>query len=502
MTKTYSTPYVLLTYQQAWAADPAQVKIIEKSRRIGLSWGEAADDTLYAASESGDDVWYIGYNKDMAEEFINDCAFWAKQYNLAAGQVEEEVLQDEDKDILTFRIRFASGHRIVALASTPSNLRGKQGRVVIDEAAFHENLKELLKAALALLMWGGQVRIISTHDGDENPFNELIKDVRSGRKPYSLHRVTLDDALAQGLYQRICLTLHREWSPEAEAAWREELIKFYGDAADEELFCIPTQGSGTFLSRQMIEQCMSADLPVLRFEKNDEFKFFPKEVREAEALAWCEDHLEPLLTMLDPMRQSFFGEDFGRTGDLSVFNPLQEQQDATFKAPFVLELRNIPFEQQKQVLFYMVDRLPRFSHGALDARGNGQYLAEVAAQRYGEGRISEIMLTENWYRDNMPRYKAAFEDKAIQLPKDADIIEDHRAFKVIKGVAKLPETKNTGKDNKKRHGDAGVAGALAWYATQQEGEIEYAYHRVTAKNDDRSRQIITTAGFGAIQGVI
>ena len=44
-------------------------------------------------------------------------------------------------------------------------------------------------------MWGGQVIIISTHDGAENPFNELIQDVRAGNLPYSLHRITLDDAL-------------------------------------------------------------------------------------------------------------------------------------------------------------------------------------------------------------------------------------------------------------------------------------------------------------------
>ena len=40
------TPMALLPYQQRWAKDDAQVKVIEKSRRIGLSWGEAADAAL------------------------------------------------------------------------------------------------------------------------------------------------------------------------------------------------------------------------------------------------------------------------------------------------------------------------------------------------------------------------------------------------------------------------------------------------------------------------
>jgi hypothetical protein len=96
-------------------------------------------------------------------------------------------------------------------------------------------------------------------------------------------------------------------------------------------------------------------------------------------------------------------------------------------------------------------------------------------QKYGASRIAQVMLTEQWYRENMYQYRAAFEDKSIILAKDADTIEDHRAFKVIRGVAKLPEIRTKGKDNKKRHGDAGVAGAMAWFAVHQEwgGLIEF-----------------------------
>jgi phage FluMu gp28-like protein len=478
-----SAPHVFLGYQQRWAADPVPVKVIEKSRRIGLTWAEAGDDALYAAEELGDDVWYIGYNKEMAEEFISEVAAWAKRYKLAAGEVEEEIFTDEDKDILTYRVRFASGHKVVALSSRPSNLRGKQGRVVIDEAAFHDDLGELLKAAMALLMWGGEVRVISTHDGEDNPFNELVNDIRAGRlKGYSLHRVTLDDALADGLYQRICLVTGKNWSPEAEAAWRQELVDRYGDDADEELFCIPSQGSGTYLTRTLIERCMSRELPVLRLAKDDDFTFAPEHTRIGEIETWCEDTLAPLLAGLDPARLGYVGQDFGRSGDLSIIMPLIERQNATFYAPCVIELHNIPFKQQEQILFYLINTLPRFGHAALDARGNGQYLAEVTAQKYGAHRVSQVMLSESWYRDNMPRYKAAFEDQTIELPRDADIIADHRALKIVKGVARLPETRTTGADTRQRHGDAAIAGALAWYATDQEGGAEVEYESL-AKNE-------------------
>ena len=284
------TPMVLLPYQQRWIADPAYVKVCEKSRRIGLSWGEAADSALLAAQTSGMNVWYIGYNKDMALEFIHDCGNWAKFYGLAADEVEEteEVFADGDdkQAVLAFVIRFASGWRITALSSRPNNLRGKQGRVIIDEAAFHDDLPELLKAAMALLMWGGQVHIISTHDGVDNPFNELITDCRAGKKPYAVHRITFDDALADGLYKRICLRRGIEWTAEGEAAWVAEIRQSYGEDAAEELDCIPKNGGGKWLNRALIESRMSPYTPVLRYDQSDSFALLPEHQRAVEVADW------------------------------------------------------------------------------------------------------------------------------------------------------------------------------------------------------------------------
>lgn len=458
---------LLLPYQRRWVEDDAQVRVIEKSRRIGISWAEASDDALYAASEGGDDVWYIGYNKDMALEYINDCAMWAGAYNLAAAEMEEIVFVDGDKEIKAFKIDFASGHRITALSSRPTNLRGKQGRIVLDEAAFHDDLAALIKAAMAFLIWGGDVRIISTHNGDDNEFNSLIQEIRAKKLPYSLHRVDFDEALDQGLYKRICQVLGREWSQETEAVWRQEVIDFYGDDADEELFVIPSQGTGAYLTRALIETCLDPDIPVIRYEQTTAFAEVADHIRYAEVQDWCEEYLEPWFDDIDPKRISFFGEDFGRTGDLTVIIPLLEGQDVVYRAPFVVELRNMPFKQQEQILYFIVDRLPNFSGGALDARGNGQYLAERAMQRYGVHLIEQVMLSETWYREHMPKYKSAFEDRTILLPRDSDIIADNRAIKMIRGVAKVPEGRTKGKDKKKRHGDAAIAGALAIYAAYE-----------------------------------
>lgn len=458
----------LLPYQDRWNRDRSPVKFCEKSRRIGLSYGDAAESAMLAGlrkADGGMNTYYISYNKEMTETYIKDVGAWAKVLNLAASDFEEVVLEDE-KDVLAYRVRFASGHQVVALSSKPKNLRSKQGRIVIDEAAFCEDLEELLKAAIALTMWGGTVEVISTHNGETNPFNNYILDIRAGKLPYSLHRITLDDALGEGLYRRICQVRGLPWSPEAEAKWRQDLIDFYGDGANEELHCIPSQGSGTYLTRQLIESCMSPNIPVLRWSPPaDDFVDWPEDRRFREMRDWLDAELGPILAGLPKDARSYLGEDFGRTGDLSVDWPILELQNLILATPVVLELRKCPFHQQRQALFYVCDRLPCFSGAALDARGNGQYLAEVARQQYGPEIVQEVMLSESWYREHMPKLKAAFEDKTILVPKDALILDDLRAFKVVKGVAKIPD-KRTGAKGEQRHGDAGVAAALAVFAAK------------------------------------
>ena len=465
-------PAVLLPYQQRWLADKSQVKVVEKSRRIGLSWAEACDSVLCAAATNGMDVWYIGYVKDMAIEFILDCAQWAEHFSEVAEAIEvnEEVWLegDEKKSVFAFSIKFASGNRITALSSKPRNLRGKQGRVILDEAAFHEAQAEILKAAMALLIWGGDLRSISTHDGDENPFNQLIKDTRAGRFPYSVHRFTFSEALEEGLYRRICLRTGVEWTAEGQAAWEAKIRANYGDDAEEELDCVPKNGSGTFLSRELVEQRMRQGWPVLRDSRTPDFTWKTEHVRDMAIFDWCEEFLKPPLAELPRNEVSFVGGDFARISDLTAYAPLLQRQNITRYIPFFVELRGMPFRQQRQILWYIIDRLPRFAGAALDSRGLGMQMAEETAQKYGGPEIIlMVQATQPWYLEHLPPYKAAFEDKLIELPMDADVLADHRVPRVIKGIPQIPELRTNDAEKKKRHGDTFIAGALAWHASRR-----------------------------------
>ncbi len=469
-----SAPPALLPYQARWVEDPSPLKVIEKSRRTGITWAEASDDVLIAAVDGGQNVYYIGYNQDMAIEYVEACGEWARAFNRAASAIEVGFWTDgeEDRQIKTFTIRFPSGSRIVALSSRPANLRGKQGIVVIDEAAWHTELGELLKAAMALLIWGGKVRVISTHNGDNNPFNALVQEIRSGRRSGTVHRVTFEDAVTQGLCRRVYLRTGRDWSRAAQTEWVQSVLDFYGDDAAEELGVIPAHGSGSFLTRVLIESRMRGG-QMIRLSEPDAFTLRPSRERSAEIADWLEYAVRPAVDALDPGREHAWGEDFGRSGDLSVIAVYEITAQLMRRVPIIIELRRMPFEQQRQILFWLGDALPRFAGAGMDARGNGQQLAEEVADRYGHGRIDQVMLSDRWYAEHMPRFRAAFEDGTIELVRDSEVLEDLRMLRVEDGVPKLPKTRR-GRRGEQRHGDAAIALALGYAATLRErGPIEF-----------------------------
>ncbi|HAX2814309.1 TPA: hypothetical protein JWI25_000060 [Escherichia coli] len=475
---------VFLPYQQRWFLDDSNIVIGQKSRRTGITWAEAGRNVINAAKprkRGGRNTFYVGTRQEMALEYIAAVALFARAFNkLAQADVYEQAFWDSEKkeEILTYMVRFPrSGLKVQALSSRPSNLRGLQGDVVIDEAAFHEGLRELLKAAMAMRIWGCRVRIISTHNGVDNYFNELIQDVLAGRKNYSLHTITLDDAIADGLYRRICYVTDQEWSPKAEIAWRESL---YRDAttredADEEYGCIPKKSGGAYIPHALIEMAMIRDIPILTFEAPDDFISRAAWLRESEVLTWCEEHLKPLLEALNPRSRFSFGEDFARTGDLSCFVLLEITESLAKREVFRVELRNLPYAQQEQVMMYILTRVPALVGAAFDATGNGGYLAEAALLAFGPDIIDCVMLSPKWYGEWMPKLKAEFEDQNILVARHQTTLDDLRHVKVVNGIPQIDKGRTKDQNatavNARRHGDFAVALCMANRASYMEGFI-------------------------------
>ena len=493
-------PTVLLPYQartvELLESSAVRILFIEKSRRIGETWGIGSYATLRAGrarSARGMDVLYISYKQEIAREFIDCCGMWARAYAVAAAGMNEFLFEDtnpenpeDTRHIKAFRIRFASGFEIIALSSAPRTLRGHQGDVIIDEAAFVDNLKELMKAALAMRIWGGKVIVCSTHNGEDNEFNAYIKDIVGGRSKYSHLKIDFNQALLDGFYQRICLVTGEEWSPAAEAKWRQEIVDDYGDLADEELFCIPTQGSGVWLPSVLVEARMLLDedeAPIVRLSLPGDFLQRPQAERDR-LMSEPTDQVKRALDRLNEIEMHAFGYDPARKADPAVMHLLAIDKVLKRKSRLTVELRNVPFAEQKALGELILRNAPRLVGAAVDATGVGMNLAEDLGRLFGlrtddegGGLVWPISLTRNWYNEHLPPLKTAFEDGSILLARDAEHVADIRLVKVVRGVPTIPDER-VGAVGAKRHGDFAVALGLAHFASRMQWH-EYDYTPVS-----------------------
>ncbi len=497
---------IFMAHQTAWVADDSDLKLSEKGRRTGITWAEAQDDTLIAAASreaGGDNVFYIGDTKEKGLEFIGYCAHFAKfiedtPVDIWEGETQVEYVADGQpvvERLASYTIRFKSGFRISALASRPAVIRGLQGVVVIDEAAFHPNVKGVIDACNALLIWGGRIRIISTHNGVLNAFNELVKETREGRWNYSLHRVTFDDAVKNGLYERVCLV--RGWKPSAKGKqqWYDKIRGAYGtrvEAARQELDAIPLEGGGTMLPMAWIEACMTSDLKVVRWEpptaEDDKFVDWPEKARRAEMELWLRDNVEPLLDLIPENARTALGGDFAMRVDRSSYTVGYRAPNKVLMAAFTLEMRGCPYDQQRQALFFLYENLKRLGKVVLDARGNGMPLAQESRQKLGRNRVEELMANDAWYMEWTPKLREAFESQMILMGEDADHKSDLKQFQMSpNGVWKIPQSiRNVGSDGGKRHGDFGIS-LLNFFVAADADVIEYDY--TPARSPHRSMPV-------------
>ncbi len=492
---------ILMAHQIAWIEDKSPLKVAAKGRRTGITYAEALDDTLTAAtrrSDGGDNVYYIGDTKEKGLEFIRYVAHFARVVGKELAEVEEFFFEDRQTDgtskhIAAYRVRFASSFQIAALSSRPANIRGLQGIVAIDEAAFHPNVAEVLDAVNALLIWGGKIRIISSHNGEDNPFNQLIKDTRAGLYDYSIHHIPFSLAIKNGLYDRVRLMVgaaecaQRGWTPDRAGfeKWVSTITRSYGpriEARDQELEAIPAKSSGVYLPRALIQKAQDASVPVIAWACAE--TFFLDDRRLDVAAEWFDEHVRPILEQLDPTRRTVFGQDFGRDGDLSVILIAQEEDMSRWRSRLQIELRRCPFDVQKQILFAVLDLLPQWL-AKLDARGNGQSHAEAAQQKYGPDRVECVMFSASWYAQHFPKYRSALEDLTFILPGGENVVTDHRLVVLKAGSPGMSSDHNKGTDGENRHGDGAVAGVLAHAATETDVEvIEYRSAAEDADDDE------------------
>ncbi len=476
---------ILMLHQQQAAALTQSIVAIPKGRRTGITFATMLAKTLVAASRKsagGRDVFYIGDTKEKGLEAIGYCGKFARVIAQAQGQgasgIEEFLFEDQDatgrtRHITAYRIRFSSGFQVCALSSRPANIRGLQGDVVIDEAAFHPDVQGVLDAATALLIWGGRITVISSHNGKKNPFNQFCLDIEAGRygADAAVMKVTFDDAVANGLYERVCLMNGTTPTAEGKQTWYAKIRNGYGvrkSAMREELDAIPRDGSGVCLPGVWIERAQV--LPqerVLRLALDDDFVKMPPQERASWADAWIARHLAPVVELLDPRLRHVFSHDYARHRDFSVWGATAVASGLRRQTGLVIEMHKVPYAQQRQICWHAIERLPNRCGGAIDTTGSGETMGEETADRFGHTHVHQVKLNRAWYGTWMPKLIKGFEDGMIDIPADPNMGADLRAIEEVDGIPMVSKARS--RDLKEpdlfRHGDSAVMLALGWFAT-------------------------------------
>lgn len=429
---------LLLGYQKRWVLDNSRLKLMEKSRQIGISWASAYSMVRRKALAGARyDGWVSSRDEIQARLFLEDCKHFAQILHTAVSDLGVQIVEEEK----TYVLGFASGGKINSMSSSPDAQAGKRGDRLLDEFALHKDPRKLYAIAYPGITWGGQLEMVSTHRGSHNFFNELVTEVREKGNPknISLHRVTLEDALNDGFLYR----LQEKLSPDDPRQAFDEADYFNfvkSGCADEESFqqeymCVPADDASAFLTYDMIAACEYDRTPPNLSDTSD-------------------------LSDLSDKKELYLGVDVGRKKDFTCIwvNSLEGGRHLCRR---LITLQKMKFSAQEEILYRLL-ALPGMRRCCIDATGLGMQLAERAQETFGTYRVEAVQFTGPVKEALAYPVKAAFEDLNLRIPFDRNLQADLRAIK--KETTAAGNIRFSADRSKNGHADRFWALALALHA--------------------------------------
>lgn len=388
-----------MPYQARYINDKSRFKIVEKSRRIGMTYAESFDNTADAALGKVKKVWFSSADLSASEEFIDYVSYWARILDIAAKDMGEVVI-DSENDVRVHRVTFSSGAEINAISSNPSKFRSKGGRIILDEFAHHKNQEKLLAAAKPSTMWGSELRIISTHNGEDAVFNQLIKEIKKGKdgsmKNWKLHKTTIDEAIKEGLVDKI--VGHKATDKEIAEFLEDAFSGMTQEAIQEEFYCIARGNtSNHLLSYELINAVQRDDI---------------------------------LYGLLESAEGNLFvGYDIARRRDLSVIWII-EQLGEIYYTRQVIVLKNTKFRDQKKILYEILNH-PKVRRCCIDETGIGMNLAEDAEIDFGTYKVEPVYFTGKSKEEMANHTFVSVENQKVLIPRDKTIRDDLYSVKAV-----------------------------------------------------------------------
>jgi len=397
---------IFLPYQSRWIMDRSRLKLMEKSRQIGLSWSTAyAADERTAEASAKRDQWVSSRDDLQARLFIEDCKLFAKVMNIAVEDLGLRIIDDEKK-ISAYVLLFTNGLRIHSMSSNPDAQAGKRGGRILDEFALHPDPRKLWSIAYPGITWGGSMEVLSTHRGSHNFFNQLIREIRENGNPkkISLHRVTLQNALDDGFLYKLQQSLPEDHEvQEMDEAQYFEFIR--SGCADEESFlqeymCQPADDDAAFLEYDLIASC--------EYTAGDNWEYSYDYLASAKG-------------------QLYAGLDIGRKKDLTVLWVFELLGDVLYTR-MIIELKAMSKPDQEAILWPIMALMQRT---CIDQTGLGIGWCDDAQRKFGEYRVEGVTFTTRTKEALAYPVRGKMQDKKIRIPYKPEIRADLRAVSKV-----------------------------------------------------------------------
>lgn len=449
-----------LKYQVEDIMDEARLRIIEKSIRVGITFGRAMRAVRRRMLGKGNYL-HTSVNEQIGKSFARDCKKFCKIYDaVGASDVQEFDVwnESENRRETALEIEFKrQACSIKIFSSNPDAIRGEGGEVGIDEICSHKRPKELIQAAGGRAMWGYPLTIWSSHKGVDSEFNRKIKEERAlgDKSPWKIRTITLFDALDQGLLEKINEVSKTNMTRDTFIAETKALVGGE-DAFAEECLCQPRAGGNQAIKWQYIDLAKRSYY-LLRHHLDGDESF--------DIANW----IAPLVAPLRAMQKCALGYDVARTGHLSAV-PILGHDGTAWKIMALLTMHKRAFRLQTEAIATIMRAVPALIGGG-DSTGLGMQACEDLTNMFGEQRFVGINFSSS-KRELGTGMVKVFEDGRIHLPdarEHEDIQFDLAAIQTdapALGVARFIETANP--VNKLSHCDIAWAIGMALAMGEQD----------------------------------
>ncbi len=340
--------------------------IYEKSRRIGGSWTFAIAAIEYCLA-TDQNCWFSSSDERNGREFILYVKAYAEVYNAVLGCEWIDLKLSTAESVM-----LPNGSRISALSSNPKALRGKDGLIVLDEVALHEDQENLFRAAQGCV-------------------------VQRGKPNWSHYRTTLEDAVREGYAKKFA---PQQTDTDFIASVKSSCLN--SDAYDQEYGCKP-------LSLKSLLSDVEYDAVAL--------EVVPEELANRD------------------YADLYFGLDVGRTNDqtdlwiveqLENAKAVNEHERYDYRTVCHKAIRNMDFPGQAALLRPLIAH-PSIRRGFIDEGAVGRALADAFCDEFAD-RCEAYSFTSARKGVLAERLKGFVQAKRVSVPLDKDVKEQFLAM--------------------------------------------------------------------------